>query len=110
MKTFDIFSWQPPQWPEPHPAIVVSHPDRTARKDWIEVILASTKEARQTPAANEFILDTADGLDWPTIVKCDLIYAVPRGVLKHRRGEVIQTRRGPLLRTVLAAHGWAAWF
>jgi len=89
---------------------VVSHPDRAERKDPVEVLMASSKEARRDPLPTEFVLDRADGMDWPTLVKCDLIYAVPRAVLKTRRGNVSLERRGPLLRTVLAAHGWAAWF
>jgi hypothetical protein len=32
MKPFDIFSWQPSGWPEPHPCVIVSHPDRVAGK------------------------------------------------------------------------------
>jgi len=32
MKPFDIFSWQPSVWPEPHPCVIVSHPDRVAGK------------------------------------------------------------------------------
>ncbi len=32
MKPFDIFSWQPLGWPEPHPCVIISHPDRVANK------------------------------------------------------------------------------
>lgn len=110
MKTFDIFSWQPPGWDKPHPAVVVSHPDRADRKSPVEVIMGSSVRAGRKAESHEFILDTADGLDWPTLIKCDVIYAVPRELLKDRRGEVSADRRGPLLRTVLAAHGWAAHF
>jgi hypothetical protein len=109
MKPFDIVSWQAPGWPEPHPAVVISHPDRAGRKPDVEVILCSTKRAARPAEPHEFILDQADGLDWPTICKCDLIYAVPRAVLEQgkRRGSVSPNRRGPLLRKVIAAHGWA---
>lgn len=34
---------------------------------------------------HEIILDEADGLDWPTLCKCDLVYAVPREDLKIRK-------------------------
>jgi hypothetical protein len=51
-------------------------------------------------------MDSADGLDWPTICKCDLIYAVPREKIKNRRGEVSAARRGLLIRHLIAAHGW----
>lgn len=109
MKTFDIFSYQPagPLWKEPHPAIVVSHPDRTERKDPVEIIVGSTQRANRLPEKNEFILDQADGLDWPTLFKCDVIYAAPKEDLKHRRGSVSAMRRSGLIRKIIAAHGWA---
>jgi hypothetical protein len=57
---------------------------------------------------SEFLLDESDGLDWPTLVKCDLIYAAPKSDLKQRKGIVTELRRGPLIRKILAAHGWGA--
>ncbi len=106
MKPFDIFSWEPPDWKEPHPAVIVSHPDRAANKDLVEVLMCSTQRAARPAKPHEFILDQADGLDWPTLCKCDLVYAVPREDLKRRRGAVAPARRAPLLRTMIAAHGW----
>jgi mRNA-degrading endonuclease toxin of MazEF toxin-antitoxin module len=108
MTTFDIYWWQPPKWPEPHPAVVVSHPDRAANKDWVEVLVCSSQRAGRKPAAHEIILDQADGLDWPTLCKCDLLYAAPRSDLKHRQGRVTPARQSELIRTMIAAHGWAA--
>jgi hypothetical protein len=110
MKPFDILMWQPAGWPEPHPAVVVSHPDRAARKDLVEVVLCSTQRASRTADAHEIMLDEADGLDWPTICKCDLIYAVPRPDLekRSRKGRVTGMRQSQLVRTMLAAHGWGA--
>ena len=107
MKAFEIFNWQPPEWKEPHPAVIVSHPDRSARKPVVEVVMCSTQRATRKPEAHEILLDRADGLDWETLCHCDLIYAVPRIDLKIRRGEVSEARRGPLIRTLIAAHRWA---
>jgi PemK-like, MazF-like toxin of type II toxin-antitoxin system len=110
MKPFDIFMWQPPGWPEPHPAVVASHPDRAAHKVMVEVVLCSTKRAAREAEGHEIILDEADGLDWPTICKCDLIYAVEQKELKKKgqKGHVTALRQSHLVRTILAAHGWAA--
>jgi hypothetical protein len=33
MKAWEIYSYQHPDWPEPHPAVIVSHPDRVAAFD-----------------------------------------------------------------------------
>ena len=110
MNPFEIWTWQPPKWPEPHPVVIVSHPARAARKTVVEVIACSTKRAQRGPEAHEIILDQADGLDWPTICYCDLIYGVERGEIKRHRGQVIDARRSHLVRTIIAAHGWAAVF
>lgn len=106
MKAFEIYSWQPPHWDKPHPAVIVSHPDRAATKDMVEVLMCSTQRASRQPGPTEVLLDAADGLDWPTLCKCDLVYAVPREDLKQKRGAVSMYRRPQMLRTVLTAHGW----
>lgn len=43
MKAFDIYSWPPPGWPEPYPAVIVSNPDRVANKPEVEVLMCSSK-------------------------------------------------------------------
>jgi hypothetical protein len=53
-------------------------------------------------------LGEADGLDWPTPCKCDLIYAAVRSDLTQHKGHVTEARQAPLMRTMIAAHGWAA--
>ena len=60
MKQFDIFSWQPAGWPEPHPCVIVSHPDRADRKTPVEVIMCSSKRATRKAEPDEIILDEAD--------------------------------------------------
>jgi hypothetical protein len=106
MKPFDVFYWQPPGWPEPHPCVVISHPSRAANKDPVEVLMCSSKRAMRDAQPHEVILDAADGMDWPTICKCDLIHAVPKSELKAFRGTVSPRRQSVLIRTVIAAHGW----
>jgi hypothetical protein len=107
MKPWEIYNWQPAGWNEAHPAVIVSHPDRVGRKDPVEVIMCSSQRSTRAPKSHELILDTADGLDWPTLCKCDVIYAVNPVDLKTRRGRVSEERRGALVRTMIAAHGWA---
>jgi mRNA-degrading endonuclease toxin of MazEF toxin-antitoxin module len=106
MKTFEIYSWQPPGWPEPHPCVIVSSPARASGKPDVEVVLCSSKKAGRAAQPGEIILDAADGLDCQTLCKCDQLYSVARVQLKNRRGVVSGTRRGQLIRTIIAAHGW----
>jgi mRNA-degrading endonuclease toxin of MazEF toxin-antitoxin module len=107
MKPFEIYSWQAPGWAEPHPCVVVSHPARAERKPDVDVVLCASQRAARDPEPHEVLLDEADGLDWPTLCKCDLIYTVPKvQITPHKRGEVTETRQTHLLRTIIGAHGW----
>ncbi len=89
-----------------NPVVVVSHPARAARKEFVEILDCSSQRANRPPLAHEVVLDKADGLDWPTFCKCDCIYAVPRSELKRHRGTVTVERRRLIVRTMVAAHGW----
>jgi hypothetical protein len=106
MKPFDIFHWQPRGWPEPHPCVIISHPSRAANKDPVEVLMCSSKRATRAAETHEVILDDADGMDWPTLCKCDLIYTVPKGELRQFKGAVSMARRRAVVQTIIAAHGW----
>ena len=55
---------------------------------------------------NEVILDESDGLEWPTLCKCDLLYTVPKVELKNRRGSVTSTRRKQIIATINRSNGW----
>jgi hypothetical protein len=68
--------------------------------------MCSTKRATRHAESHEILLDKEDGLDWPTLCKCDLIHAVSRTELKSKRGDVSLLRRRQLVRTMMAAHGW----
>ena len=107
MRAWDIYSFQPTAWPEPHPAVIVSHPDRVARKPEVTILMCSSKEATRPAKPNEVILDDSDGLQWPTLCKCDLLYAVEKADLKHQRGHVTEDRRAAIIRTINRANGWA---
>lgn len=91
-----------------HPVVIVSHPARAHRKDFIEVLDCSSQRASRAPAEHEVILDEADGFDWPTFCKCDCIFAVPREELKERRGAVTGERRRQIVRAIIQSHGWNA--
>lgn len=101
MKPWEIYSWQAPGWPEPHPAVIISEENRVALKPQINILLCSTKETKRAAGPTEVILDSADGLDWATLCKCDLIYSVEKSQLSNRRGEVALERRREIARKVI---------
>jgi mRNA-degrading endonuclease toxin of MazEF toxin-antitoxin module len=89
-----------------HPAVVISHPLRAERKETVEVLLCTTLRAGLSAAAHEVLLNGADGLDWSTLCRCDLIYSVPRSDLTTLRGVVSHARRREIIRKIIATHGW----
>jgi hypothetical protein len=91
-----------------HPAVVISAQDRVARKPLVEILLCSTQRAPRPSTAGEVILDSADGLDWETFCKCDLVYAVERGLLHSPRGEVTTAHRREIVRAIVASHSWSS--
>jgi mRNA-degrading endonuclease toxin of MazEF toxin-antitoxin module len=106
MKQWDIFSWEFPEGQ--HPAVIVSHSARITAKPTVNVLLCSSQRARRAAEVNEVILDEADGLDWATLCKCDLIYDVPKSDLSERRGSVSPIRRRQIVERIVSSFGWSA--
>ncbi len=86
--------------------MIVSSPERVARKPEVNVMMCATKEATRTPELNEVILDQGDGLNWPTICKCDLLHLVNKTQLKNRRGRVTESRRRAIIESMLRSNEW----
>lgn len=89
-----------------HPAVIVSHPLRVERKEIVEVLLCTTLRPGGDIAPHEVVLNGADGLDWSTVCRCDLVYSVPRSHLTVRRGVVSVARRRDIIRKIISSHGW----
>jgi mRNA-degrading endonuclease toxin of MazEF toxin-antitoxin module len=86
-----------------HPAVIVSNAVRVARKAQVVVVSCSTMRAEsfREPVGCECLLDEADGMDWKTLCKCDLLYTVDKSILKGRRGEVSVERRRDIARKII---------
>jgi hypothetical protein len=106
LKAWEIWSYQPAGWPEPHPAVVISSAERVANKPDLNVLLCSSKPAARTALPHEVILDAADGLSWPTLCKCDLIHLVTKAHLKNRRGYVTEERRRQIISLINRSNDW----
>ena len=105
MKQWDIWTCDFAQ-AGPHPAAIVSHPDRVARAPLVNVLIGSSRWASRPPRENEIVLNSADGLEWETLVKCDLMYLVEKDLLYRRRGSVGTARRRALLQRLNACFGF----
>lgn len=93
MKPWEVWDCPFP-WGE-HPAVIISNAVRVEMKPQIVVLSCRTmgKSASRDPVGCEALLDEADGMDWKTLCRCDLMYTVDKEILKRRRGEVGMERR-----------------
>ncbi|MBI2927006.1 MAG: type II toxin-antitoxin system PemK/MazF family toxin [Verrucomicrobia bacterium] len=105
MNAWDIYTYDFPE-AGPHPAVIVSSPERTSRKPWVSVLLGSSQQASRPPNAAEVLLNGADGLDWETLLKCDLIHAVKKSDLRSKRGTVNPARRRQIVQRMIECNGW----
>jgi mRNA-degrading endonuclease toxin of MazEF toxin-antitoxin module len=106
MNAWEIWSYQPAGWPEPHPAVIVSAPNRVANKPDVNVLVCTSKTANRQALPFEVVLDEADGLDRQTLVKCDLFHLVKKDTLSNRRGDVSTERRRQIIATINRSNGW----
>jgi hypothetical protein len=81
--------------------------ERVRLKPRVCVILCSTQRATRKPDLHEVLLDTADGLDWETLCKCDVVYAASKTELVKRRGTVTSLRRRAIAERVIRSLGLA---
>ena len=101
MKPWEV--WQCPfPWGD-HPAVIVSNAVRVARKPQIVVLSCQTMrpDTYRDPEDNESLLDEADGMDWKTLCRCDLLWTIDKSILKHRRGDVQTERRRDIARKIV---------
>ena len=48
----------------------------------------------------------SDGLDWPTLCRCDLFFLVKRAELTDQRGAVSPAERKRIIATIIRSNGW----
>jgi len=106
MKPWEIWTWRFPEAGE-HPAVILGTEARVTLKPRVNIVLCSSQRAARPPEIHEVILDQNDGLDWPTLCKCDLVYAAPKGELIKRRGMVSPERRRRIAERVIRGLGLA---
>ena len=100
MNQWDVFTW------DDHPAVIVSHPERVARKEIVNVLTCTSQRAARPPKAHEVLLNGADGLDWETLCRCDVLYSVEKIDLKKRRGRVTPARQRQIISKMIQCMGW----
>jgi mRNA-degrading endonuclease toxin of MazEF toxin-antitoxin module len=105
MRAWEIYTYQFPE-AGPHPAVIVSHPDRVANAPLVNVLICASQRANRAPRVHEVLLNSADGLDWETFCRCDLIWLVEKVRLTARRGVVSRERQRQIVDRINAVMGW----
>jgi mRNA-degrading endonuclease toxin of MazEF toxin-antitoxin module len=108
MKPWEIWTWKFPDAGE-HPAVVLGTEERVRLKPRVSVLLCSSQRTNREPEVHEVMLDQADGLDWETLCKCDVVYAVPKAELVKRRGTITLERRRAIAERVIRGLGLAGF-
>jgi hypothetical protein len=68
--------------------------------EYVNALICTSAKLNRETKKNEVILNTADGLDWKTAVRCDVIYLLPKTEFRERRGKVAPQRRVVIARKI----------
>ncbi len=99
MKQWDIFLF-PFTEEKPHPVVILSIDERAAGRKSVNGLLCVSLRGRPL-GLNEVLLDQADGLDWESAVRCDLIQLLERERFLENRGRVIPERQIQISRKLI---------
>ena len=83
-----------------HPAVVLSPPDilDNPKQQRFNVVLGTKRQSAEQSRSHHVILDEADGLEFPTLVDCSLVYVVRRSSVLRSSGSVTVHRRQQIQR------------
>lgn len=86
-----------------HPAVIISNDERCSHTGTTHVnaLFCSTLRAARPAKVNEVILNGSDGLDWQSVVKCDLMYLLPKSGFSELKGTVSRKRRRAISRRIV---------
>lgn len=86
-----------------HWAVILSNDERCANTSFatVNALYCQTfRPANRSLKANEVMLDKADGFDWKTVVRCDVIYLLEKAEFGDSRGVVSMMRRKEISRAI----------
>ena len=101
MRQWEIYLF-PFREEKPHPAVIISNEERCVNDDleYVNSLICTSARLNREGKKNEVILNAADGLDWKTAVRCDVIYLLPKSEFRERRGKVSSQRRIAIARRI----------
>jgi len=82
--------------------VIISNDERCVNENlgYVNALICTSAKLNRDAKKNEVILNAADGLDWKTAVRCDVIYLLPKSEFRKRRGKVTSQRRVAISRKI----------
>lgn len=111
MKQWELWEFPFPSADNPHMLVILSPSGlcADANFDSVNGLLCTTvRPTGRAARPHEVFLDTADGLDWLTAVRCNVIFHFAKAAAGSRRGLVGTIRRREIARRIHAAMEWPA--
>lgn len=106
MKQWDIWEFPFPSADAPHMFVILS-PTRLCADvsfDSVNGLLCTTvRPVGRQVRPHEVFLDAADGLDWLTAVRCNIIFHFAKAAARLQRGSVGTIRRREIARRIHAS-------
>ena len=90
-----------------HPAVILSPPDilDDDKQLRINVLIGSKRIPAEAAKPHQVVLNGADGLEFPTLIDCSLVYQVRKASILRLSGRVAHARRSAVAARVRAALG-----
>src|SRR5262249_13176718 len=105
MKQWDIVSYPYPSEAEAHPFVIIS-PNLVCadpRIQYVNALLCVTLRGAREAQGHEVLLNSADGLEWKTLLNCRMIYQLVKNRVlgaQYPRGIVSVARRRQIVRVL----------
>lgn len=90
-----------------HPGIILSHDGilDDAKQDRINVLVGTKKQPAQSAGAHQVLLNSAEGLEFLTLVDCSFVFTARKSAILRSAGSVSFHRRQEIQRKVRAFLG-----
>jgi len=101
MRQWEIYLF-PFREERPHPAVIISNDERCVNQqlEYVNALICTSARLNREAKKHEVILNAADGLNWKTAVRCDVVYLLPKSEFRERRGKVSPQRRSAIARKI----------
>jgi mRNA-degrading endonuclease toxin of MazEF toxin-antitoxin module len=102
MRQWEIYLF-PFREEKPHPAVIISNEERCVNDglEYVNALICTSARLNREAKKHEVVLNAADGLDWKTAVRCDVVYLLPKAEFRERRGKVTPLRRVAIARKIV---------